>query len=276
MLHNDFAIMTTFHWVGVVFYAFATIGNTWGVIFQKKNAEKIAFFLLATGLIIHGIGILFWWEVVGHGPYLARNEILSAMAWGTITVFLVFSKIFPSIRPTSILIFPSAILMIALGIFFSPAIKTLPPSYRGIWLVIHVVFYIISLATIVIALALSLGYVLKKRTQYEWLTRLPDCAIIDMSAYRFVGFGFVFWLIAMLAGSLWAYDSWGRFWGWDPTETWSLISLGLFGLYLHLRRFFGLMGEKAAMLFILCFIVSLISLFFIPLLESSIHSVYFR
>jgi len=268
--------MTTIHWVAVIFYAFAAIGNTWGMIFQKKHAERIAFYLLTAGLIVHGGGILYWWDVVGHGPYLSRNEILSAMAWGTIVSFLVFSRNFPAIRPASILVFPSAILMIALGLFFSPAIKTLPPSYRGIWLVLHVVFYIVSLATIVIALALSLGYVLKKRTRYKWLAQLPDSAIIDMSAYRFVGFGFVFWLIAMLAGSLWAYDSWGRFWGWDPTETWSLISLGLFGLYLHLRHFFGLMGEKAAVLFILCFIVSLISLFFIPLLESSIHSVYFR
>lgn len=275
-MDNDFAVLTAIHWGAVLFYSLAAMANTWGIIFQKEKVERVSYHPLVVGLLVHGCGILFWWHVVGHGPYLARDEILSAMAWGTVVVFWAFCKPFPAIRPASILVFPAAILMIALGIFFSPSIKLLPPTYRGVWLVLHVVFYIISLATIVIALALSLGYVLKKRKDYGWLVRLPDLESIDMFAYRFVGFGFVFWLIAMLAGSVWAYDSWGRFWGWDPVETWSLITLGAYGVYLHLRRFFGLKGEQAAVFFILCFVISIVSLFFVPLLESSIHSEYFR
>ena len=275
-MNNDLAILTAMHWLAVLPYVVATGANTWGIIFQKTQAERAAYRLVSVGLIVHGAALLFWWYVVGHGPYLARYEILSSMAWATMLSFLLFCKPFPAIRPASMLVFPSVLLLLGLAIFFNPAVKELPPTFRGIWLVLHVVFYMISLATIIIALALSLGYIQKRRTDYAWVERLPDLASVDMLAYRFTGFGFVFWSIAMLTGAVWAYQSWGRFWGWDPIETWSLITWGGFAIYLHLRRFFGLKGEKAAALLILCFLLSVASLFFVPLLDSSIHADYFR
>ena len=275
-MNNAFTILTGMHWLAVLLYVFATVGNTWGIIFQRERTERAAYRLVFIGLLVHGVALLLWWYMVGHGPYLARYEILSSLAWGTMLTFIVFCKPFPAIRPASLLVFPSVLLLIGLGIFFNPAVKELPPTFRGIWLVLHVVFYMISLATIIIALALSLGYIQKKRTNLAWVERLPAPATIDLLAYRFTGFGFVFWSIAMLTGAVWAYQSWGRFWGWDPVETWSLITWGGFGIYLHLRRFFGLQGEKAAALLIICFLLSIASLFFVPLLESSIHSEYFR
>jgi ABC-type transport system involved in cytochrome c biogenesis permease subunit len=80
----------------------------------------------------------------------------------------------------------------------------------------------------------------------------------------------------MLAGSIWAYQSWGRFWGWDPVETWSLITCLLFGVYLHLRRFFQFQGTRAAWFFIFCFMVSLLAIFVMSHLGTSIHSQYFK
>ncbi len=275
-MNDVFVIQTAFHWLAVLFYVFATIANTWGILFSNGKAERAAYRLVGVGLLLHGVAILIWWRMVGHGPYLARYEILSAMAWVMIALFLVFCRPFPSVRPTSLLVFPAALLMIGLGIFFNPAVKELPPTFRGIWLVLHVSFYSISLPTILIALAFSFGYVLKKRTRYEWVDRLPETEAMDLLAYRFAGFGFVFWSIAMLTGAVWAYQAWGRFWGWDPIETWSLIAWASFGLYLHLRRFFSLKGEKAAAFFILCFACAVVSLFFVPLMDSSIHSEYFR
>ena len=275
-MNNTFTILTAMHWLAVIFYALATIGNTWGLLFQRERAERTAYRILAAGLLVHGAALLFWWYEVGHGPYIARYEILSAMAWVMLALFLSFCRFFPAIGPTSILVFPSALLMIGLGIFFNPAVKELPLTFRGVWLVLHVSFYIVSLPTILIAVALSLGYVLRKRTGYAWVARLPERETMDLLAYRFAGFGFVFWSVAMLTGAIWAYDSWGRFWGWDPIETWSLITWGAFGLYLHLRRFFNLQGEGAAALLVLCFLLSVASLFFVPLLDSSIHSEYFR
>ena len=149
-------------------------------------------------------------------------------------------------------------------------------TFRSIWLVIHIGLYKISLATLIIALAFSLFYLMKRRSNAPWLLRLPDLPMIDVYAYRFAGFGFIFWTIGMLAGSIWAYQSWGRFWGWDPVETWSLITWIVFGIYLHLRRFFGWQGERAAWFYLGCLVLSLLALFYTSHLNTSIHMEYFR
>lgn len=273
---NPFIIVTGIHWGAVIVYVLATISNTYGIIFNKEKAERTGYYIAAAGLLIHGVGLILWWKIVGHGPYIGRFEVLSSISWVMLVLFLIFCKSFPAVRPASIFMFPSAFLLIALGLFFSPVVRKLPPTLRSIWLVLHVTFYKIAAGTILITLAFSVIYILKRRTKIKWLERFPDMKTIDMFAYRFAGFGFTFWAIAMLTGSIWAYQSWGRFWGWDPVETWSLITCIFFGIYLHLRHFFGWKGERAAYFFIICFLLSLITYFFIPLVESSIHSEYFR
>ncbi|MHC4604098.1 MAG: cytochrome c biogenesis protein [Planctomycetota bacterium] len=275
-MDNSLFIDTGFHWAAVIVYALAIIANAYGLIFRKDRAESVSYFIVITGLLIHGIGIIYRWVIAGHGPYMARYEVLSSDAWIALFLFLIFGRIFPKIRPASIIVFPVVFLTLGLSLFFNPEVSKLPPALRSIWLVLHVGFIKISLGTMLIALALSIFYILKKRTGFHWLERLPDIETLDMYAYRFAGFGFTFWTITTLAGSIWAYQSWGRFWAWDPIETWSLIAWISFGVYLHLRRFFGFRGEKAAYLYMLCFVLTVVSVFFVPLLESSVHSSYFR
>ena len=135
----------------------------------------------------------------------------------------------------------------------------------------------IAFSAIIIAFAFSLFYLLIRRGRLARLAKsLPTLEGIDIYAYRFAGLGFTFWAIGMLAGSIWAYQSWGIFWNWDPVQTWSLVTWAVFGIYLHLRRFFGWQGEKAAWLFTICFVLTLVSLFLTPLFESSIHAEYFK
>ena len=274
-MSNYLLLDSGLHWAAVVVYAAAATYNAAGVIFKKEKAEKISYFIALAGLLIHGIAIISRWIAAGHGPYMVRYEVLSSNGWVAMFLFLIFVKIFPKIKPASIVMFPAAFFLIALSLFYSTELKKIPPTFNSVWLVLHVLFIKISLGTLLVALAFSIFYILRKRKNYDWFKRLPDSETIDTYAYRFAGFGFIFWTNATLSGALWAYQSWGRFWGWDPIETWSLITWIFFGIYLHLRRFFGLKGEKAAYFFMLCFILSILSLFFVPLLQSSIHSEYF-
>jgi cytochrome c-type biogenesis protein CcsB len=264
------------NWVVVIVYVLATIANVSAVLFNKERLERISYWSAGGGLVLHSIIIAFWWAEVGHGPYMAPNEVLSSDAWMVVACFFIFLRIFPRIRPASILAFPSAFLMLALSMFYNPGIRTLPATFRSVWLVIHIGLYKISLATLLIGLAFSVFYLLKKRGDTGWLKRLPALETLDIYGYRFAGFGFIFWTIGMLAGSIWAHQSWGRFWGWDPTETWSLITCLMFGAYLHLRRFFQWNGSRAAWCFIACFIISMVSLFGMATLSGSIHSEYFK
>lgn len=275
-MNDSFLLQAGLHWAAVLLYVLATLGSALGVFFGKRRAEQVGFAFAFAGLAIHGGALAYRWYVSGHGPYMARFEVLSSNAWVGMLLFLVFARLYPRIRAAAVIVFPSTFLVIALAMFLNPEIRKLPPSLRSIWLVLHVGFYKISAGTLLIALALSFLTIARKRSRAAWLQRLPEANVLDVHAYRFAGFGFVFWAIAMLAGSIWAHESWGRFWGWDPIETWSLVTFALFGIYLHLRRFFGWKGERAAWAFIVCFLVAMASLYGVPFMETSVHSEYFR
>ncbi|MSN25396.1 MAG: cytochrome C biogenesis protein ResC [Geobacter sp.] len=264
------------NWAVVIVYVLATIANAIGVLFKNSRSERLGYWAAACGLALHTGLIAVWWREVGHGPYMSPNEVLSSDAWMTMACFFIFLKIYPRIKSVSILAFPATFLMLALSMFYNPGIRTLPATFRSVWLIIHIGLYKIALATLVIACALAIFYLLKKRKDSGWLQQLPALETLDIYSYRFAGFGFIFWTIGMLAGSIWAYQSWGRFWGWDPTETWSLITCLMFGAYLHLRRFFGWKESRAAWFLIVCFAISLVTIFGMATLSGSIHSEYFK
>lgn len=264
------------HWGAVVCYTVATLLAVYGAFFGKERLERWGHAAIWPGLVLHTAGMALWWRIAGHGPYIDRFEVLSAYAWVLVTGFAVFARFYPRIRAAAILVYPATFSMIAVAIFARPEIKQLPPTFRGIWLVLHIVFYDVAFCAVVVALAFSVFYMLKARGRLGRLRSLPDLPAIDLYAYRFAGFGFVFWAIGMLAGSIWAYQSWNIFWNWDPVQTWSLVAWVLFGIYLHLRRFFGWKGERAARLFVICFAAVLVALFLTPVIESSIHAGYFK
>jgi cytochrome c-type biogenesis protein CcsB len=276
-MKGSFALVTGIHWGAVVFYVIATIMVVVGQFFDKPKLVKKGLIVTIPGLVLHGVGLAIWWRMVGHGPYIDRFEVLSSNAWILLLAFLLFTIPFPRLKAVGIVVLPATFIMVALGLFFNPEMKTLPPTFRSIWLVMHIIFYKIAFSAIIIAFSFSIFYLMVKRGRLQRLSKvLPDLAGIDVYAFRFAGFGFTFWAIGMLAGSIWAYQSWGNFWSWDPVQTWSLVTWGAFGIYLHLRRFFSWQGERASWLFIVCFILTIISFFLTPLLKSSIHAEYFK
>ena len=276
-MKGSLQLVVGIHWGAVILYVAATIMFIVGQFFEKPRFVRRGLQAAIPGLLLHGVGLLLWWRMVGHGPYIDRFEVLSSNAWVLLSAFLLFTIPYPRLKSVGIIVFPATFILVALALFFNPEIKTLPPTFRSVWLVLHIIFYKIAFSSIIIAFAYSLFFLLVRRDRLKRLARkLPDLAGMDMYAYRFAGFGFTFWAIGMLAGSIWAYQSWGSFWSWDPVQTWSLLTWGVFGIYLHLRRFFGWQGERAAWLFTLCFILTIISLFFTPLFNSSIHAEYFK
>ena len=78
------------------------------------------------------------------------------------------------------------------------------------------------------------------------MDRLPPAAVLDRSAYRMHAFAFPIWTFAVIAGAIWAENAWGRYWGWDPKETWAFITWVVYAGYLHARATAGWRGRKAA------------------------------
>ncbi|MCL4537844.1 MAG: c-type cytochrome biogenesis protein CcsB [Nitrospirae bacterium] len=276
---NDLSILkyeVVLHWIAVGFYILSTVFFAYSVSFQKERTIKPAMLFTLIGLLFHSIALGIRWLSTGHGPYLMKYEILSSNAWVVMVMFLIVAWRYPRLRPTGVVAVPLSFLMMTIGLFMNPEIKGLPPSLKGVWLVIHVTFNHLAVGALIIALGAAVLYLLKeKKGDTEFFKKLPPVDVLDAYSYKFAGFGFIFWSITIVAGAIWANQAWGRYWGWDPVETWSLITWLLYGLYLHSRLFLKWKGKKSAWMLVLCFILSILSIYFIPFMVKSLHSAYF-
>lgn len=262
-----------FHWIAVSFYVVSTVFFVYCVTFQKEKNLNVGLWLALIGLIPHSIAIGVRWYAVGHGPYLQKMESFSAIVWVSMVMFLVFSYRVPKLKTIGFVVLPCSLLMMTIGLFSSRGIQKPPPTFQGVWFIIHTISILPAAGAILIAVGTAIFYLLKKKKgEAEFYEKLPPLEVLDNYSYKLAGFGFIFWGIMVASGAFWADESWGRYWGWDPIETWSLITWLLFGLYLHLRRFFGWQGEKAAWLMIACFLFSIVTLFVVPFVMGTIHS----
>jgi cytochrome c-type biogenesis protein CcsB len=103
-------------------------------------------------------------------------------------------------------------------------------------------------------------------------SRLPSAAAIDRVAYRMTAFGFPVWTFGVVAGAVWAEAAWGRYWGWDPKETWAFITWVIYAGYLHARATAGWKGRNAAYIGILGFVSLLITFYAVNLWITGLHS----
>jgi cytochrome c-type biogenesis protein CcsB len=160
---------------------------------------------------------------------------------------------------------------------FYVAVAPLVPALHSVWFLIHIIAAAISGAAFNVGGLMSILYLLKKRAEDRgtvsgYLALLPTARRIDLLTYRFHAFAFPLWTFTVAAGAVWAEYAWGRYWGWDPKETWALVTWVVYACYLHARSTAGWRGSKAAVVAI----VGLASFWFnfvgINLLVSGLHS----
>jgi cytochrome c-type biogenesis protein CcsB len=101
---------------------------------------------------------------------------------------------------------------------------------------------------------------------------LPPSATLDALAYKFIRFGFPVWTFGVICGAIWAQQTWGRYWGWDPKETWSFITWVIFAGYLHARATAGWKGTRAAIVALVGFVSLLVTYYAVNLWIAGLHS----
>ena len=156
-------------------------------------------------------------------------------------------------------------------------VSELMPALHSVWFIIHIIAAATSGAAFNIGGIAAILYLIRSRDEKlggsgGYLSRLPSAEVLDRLSYRFLAFAFPLWTFTVAAGAIWAQYAWGRFWGWDPKETMSLVTWIIYAGYLHARVTVGWKGRRAAIVAI----VGLASFWFnfvgINLLVSGLHS----
>jgi cytochrome c-type biogenesis protein CcsB len=231
-------------------------GNLRNKTFDYTRTEKVA--RIATALMILGFLLLL-------AGTIARGVSAGRAPWGnmyefSITGALAFTAAYlGALRKYNLRwlgLFVSISVLLTLGtavtVLYVPS-APLVPALKSPWLVIHVSTAIISggiflLSNIIAGAFLFLDSMEKKGERAPWAKRLPSLDVLDQLSYRLVAFVFPLWTFSVIAGAIWAESAWGRYWGWDPKETWAFITWVAYAAYLHARVTVGWRGRRAAWL----------------------------
>lgn len=273
--------MSQVEWITYIaasaFYAISAAIYVFSVVFKKEQWLRYATFCAVVGLVPHSIALIARWIESGHGPYYSMYEVFSSYAWVSVALFLLSVLRTNKTRFVGLVVMPVSFILMGLGFNVSMEIATVPPSLNSFWLAAHVGFAKLGFGSILIATGMGVLYLLKERKPVhyrEFFERFPTTGIMDDLSYQFAAVGFIFLTIMIAAGAIWADQSWGRYWGWDPIETWSLISWLVYGVYLHLRMNAGWRGKRAAWLMVANMVILIFSLFGTGIVYAGLHSAY--
>ncbi|MFD1064335.1 cytochrome c biogenesis protein CcsA [Winogradskyella litorisediminis] len=220
----------------------------WQILkFRSKVLEvltKIFIGIIIFLFALHTGGLITRWYLSGHAPWSDAYESMIYVAWATMLFGLLFGRKSKLTIASSAFVV-SIILMIAHWNWMDPAIGNLQPVLQGYWLMIHVSVIVASYGPFAIGMILGLVALLlmiltNKNNKERMKINVKEITIINELALTV---GLVMLTIGNFLGGMWANESWGRYWGWDPKETWALISIMFYAFVIHMRLIPGLRGK---------------------------------
>ena len=208
-------------------------------IFKGKNyptLEKSVLYIFIAGFIAHSFGLALRWYISGHAPWSDSYESMVYIGWSAgFAGVMVFRKSILSLSAAAIL--AAIVMLVAHMSFVNPQITNLVPVLKSYWLTVHVSVItasygflgmgaLLGFITLLLMIFKNKKNVLRMNEQIRHLVAINEISLIIGLAMLTVGNFF---------GGIWANESWGRYWGWDPKETWSFVSIIVYALILHLR-----------------------------------------
>ncbi len=224
--------------------------------------------------ILHTVGLIVRWYISGHAPWSDAYESMIYVAWATMLFGLIFGRK-SDLTIASTAFVTAMLLMIAHWNWMDPAIANLQPVLNSYWLMIHVAVIVASYGPFTLAMILGVVSLLlmiftTKDNKEKMLLNIKELTIINEMALTV---GLVMLTIGNFLGGMWANESWGRYWGWDPKETWALISIMVYAFVIHARLVPGLRGRWVFNLMSIVAFASIIFTYFgVNFYLSGLHS----
>jgi len=220
-------------------------------------------------------------------PWGNMYEFATATVLVAVVAYVVLALRSPGLRHIGVFVLaPVVLALVLIGLFLYAEAGPLVAALRSYWLAIHVTTAILGFGIFFVSGIASVLYLVRVRSDAREqearaagepvadgiVSRLPAAASLDRVAHRTAVFGFPVWTFAVIAGAIWAESAWGRFWGWDPKETWAFIAWVVYAGYLHARTTAGWRGQPAAWVNVVGLVVMVFNLLFVNIVSTGLHS----
>jgi len=234
----------------------------------------------AVGAVVHAGVLVTRGMAADRLPWGNMYEFATAVVLVGVVVYLVLAVRVPAVRDIGAFVLaPVVLALVATGLFLYTETGPLVAALRSSWLAVHVSTAILGFGVFFVSGIASVLYLLRLRSdargteaEGSFLSRLPNAVTLDRVAHRTAVFGFPIWTFAVIAGAIWAESAWGRYWGWDPKETWAFIAWVVYAGYLHARTTAGWRGRPAAWVNVVGLAVMVFNLLYVNMVSTGLHS----
>jgi cytochrome c-type biogenesis protein CcsB len=244
---------------------------------------RVAFLLTCAGLVLHMASVATRGLSEHRVPWGNMYEFIAAITCAAVLVLVLGAVRFRAYYLGLFVLLP-VVLALAVDVvwIYTPA-GQLVPALQSYWIAIHVTAMIIAIGMYIFGAVVTVLFLLSARHERRVaagqeaanagiMSHLPGAGTLDRLAYRAILFAFPAWTFAVIAGAIWADHAWGRYWGWDPKETWSFITWLVYAAFLHARATAGWRGRKAAWIQLFGFACLMFNLVGVNLWVTGLHS----
>ncbi|MEI4270168.1 c-type cytochrome biogenesis protein CcsB [Klenkia sp. LSe6-5] len=250
---------------------------------RARRWGMVAMGLTLVGALVHTGVLVTRGMATGRLPWGNMYEFGTAVVLVAVVVYLVLAVRTPALRHIGIFVLAPVVLsMVGIGLFLYAQAGPLVAALRSAWLAVHVTTAILGFGIFFVSGIASVMYLVRSRYEAKLAAgqaplsrivhRLPSAAALDRTAHRTAVFGFPIWTFAVIAGAIWAESAWGRFWGWDPKETWAFIAWVVYAAYLHARTTAGWRGRPSAWVNVVGLGVMVFNLLYVNMVSTGLHS----
>ena len=236
---------------------------------NREFLGKLAYWTAALSFAVHTTALTMHALAGGRLPFASMQEFVLLFAWGVALIYLFVQSKF-QIPLLGLLVLPLTVVLLAYASALSSEIRPLVPALQSYWLQFHVIVAVLAYGAFGVSFGAAVLYLI--RSTNNTIHQLPSLDKLERLLYRSIAFGFPFMTLVLITGAVWAEQVWGRYWSWDPKETWALITWIIYALYLHARFSRGWQGKRAAWMAVIGFASVIFTLFGVTIFMSGLHS----
>lgn len=243
----------------LVLYAISAL--LYSLMFYKspEKIEKYSFLSLLAGIGAHSVSLVFRTAKSGHVPVTNMFESLSFFSWTCVLIFLIFRARY-GVKILGAFVAPFVLALMLYASTMPMKIVPIEPVLRSPWLPLHAVSAFFGNGFLAMAFLAGVMYLIqedrikKKKVPGKIFLMLPSLDMLDKLGYDALKLGFPLLTLTIITGAMWSQQVWGKYWHWEPKQTWSLITWLVYAALLHQRLNAGWRGRKAAIMIVIGFV----------------------